>query len=66
MMKPQEVARSYDTIADRWNDERFPRSNGIEQHKRALTFTDLRGRALDKLWAPKTGSYISSDLRLRW
>lgn len=46
-MKPQEVAKSYDSIADRWTGEDFPRSNGIEPHKRAITFTELRGRALD-------------------
>lgn len=46
-MKPDDVARSYDAIADRWNDAGFPRENGIAQHQRAIAFTELRGAALD-------------------
>ncbi|MEM7098983.1 MAG: methyltransferase domain-containing protein [Pseudomonadota bacterium] len=37
-MKPEEVAQSYNQIADRWNGDQFQRSNGITQHERALTF----------------------------
>lgn len=46
-MIPREVATSYDLIADRWNDDAFPRSNGIEQHKRAIAFVKQKRHALD-------------------
>jgi 2-polyprenyl-3-methyl-5-hydroxy-6-metoxy-1,4-benzoquinol methylase len=46
-MIPREVATSYDLIADRWNDESFPRSNGIHQHKRAIAFLTQKRHALD-------------------
>jgi len=46
-MGPLDVAKSYDQIADHWAGDRFPRDNGIAQHERAITFTDLRGPALD-------------------
>ena len=46
-MNPKDIARSYDSIADRWASDRFPRDNGIEQHKRAIAFSRSSGRALD-------------------
>ena len=46
-MKSRDVAKSYDSIADRWNSDDFPRSNGIEQHKRALAFLGQGSSALD-------------------
>jgi SAM-dependent methyltransferase len=46
-MLPSEVAQSYDRIAARWADSDFDRSNGIEQHERAIGFTSQRGAALD-------------------
>jgi SAM-dependent methyltransferase len=46
-MTPDEVARSYDALADQWNDERFARSNGIAQHERAIAFLDHKRHALD-------------------
>lgn len=46
-MKPSEVGNSYDRIAQRWYDDSFPRSNGIEQHVRALAFVKEHGHALD-------------------
>ena len=46
-MNPKDVAKSYDSIAERWNSEDFPRQNGVEQHKRAIAFVKRRGRALD-------------------
>ncbi len=46
-MQPDEVARSYDTLASLWDSDRFPRENGIEQHRRALQFCRARGRAID-------------------
>ena len=46
-MDPQDVARSYDRIAHRWDGDDFPRESGVAQHERAVAFTDLRGPALD-------------------
>ncbi|HVY06528.1 MAG TPA: class I SAM-dependent methyltransferase [Burkholderiales bacterium] len=46
-MTPQQVAASYDELADRWNSDDFPRSNGIGQHERALAFAGIGRRALD-------------------
>jgi len=46
-VKPEDVARSYDQIAEIWDSDRFPRDNGIAQHERAIAFTALRGPALD-------------------
>jgi len=46
-MTPDEIAKSYDQIADQWNSDSFPRSNGIEQHERAIAFLEERGNALD-------------------
>ncbi|GAB1255881.1 hypothetical protein NBRC116494_03830 [Aurantivibrio plasticivorans] len=46
-MKPTDTGKAYDTITDRWTSDRFDMHNGIEQHRRAITFTDNRGYALD-------------------
>ena len=46
-MTPDEIASSYDQLADHWNSDEFPRSNGIEQHARAIAFVEARGDALD-------------------
>lgn len=46
-MTPDEIARSYDQIADRWNSSDFQRTNGIEQHERAMAFLENRRYALD-------------------
>jgi 2-polyprenyl-3-methyl-5-hydroxy-6-metoxy-1,4-benzoquinol methylase len=47
-MHPNEVAKSYDRIASRWTSSAFDRNNGIEQHKRALSFLSRTGgTALD-------------------
>ena len=46
-MTPDEVARNYDQIADRWHRDVFPEANGIAQHERAIAFVDEPGRALD-------------------
>mgnify|MGYP001817202149 FL=1 len=46
-MTPDEIARSYDQIADQWNSDAFPRTNGIEQHDRAVEFVKQRRHALD-------------------
>ncbi len=45
-MNPDEVGRSYDSIAERWRAPEYP-LNGIPQHERALKFMKSRGYALD-------------------
>jgi 2-polyprenyl-3-methyl-5-hydroxy-6-metoxy-1,4-benzoquinol methylase len=46
-MKPEDVARSYDELAERWNSPDFPRENGVAAHRRAVAFAKRRGAALD-------------------
>ncbi len=46
-MTPDEIAKSYDQIADHWDSDAFPRTNGIEQHERAIAFLKKRRSALD-------------------
>jgi SAM-dependent methyltransferase len=46
-MTPQEIAQSYDQIADRWHSDTFPRDNGIPQHERAIAFLNEKHHALD-------------------
>lgn len=46
-MNPAQTGKNYDTIIDRWSDARFNMQNGIEQHKKAISFTTSRGKALD-------------------
>lgn len=46
-MDPQEIASSYDALANHWNSENFHRENGIEQHMRAIRFSKRSGAALD-------------------
>lgn len=46
-MKPQEIGKAYDKITHLWEREEFNRTNGIEQHKRALSFVEHKGKALD-------------------
>jgi trans-aconitate methyltransferase len=46
-MKPTDVARSYDALAERWARPQFDQSNGIDQHRRALRFSPSLGAALD-------------------
>ena len=46
-MKPEDIARSYDAIADRWASDDFPADEGIAQHERAIAFAGGRGAALD-------------------
>ena len=42
-MHPNQVAESYDQIASKWTSSAFDRGNGIEQHKRALSFISGQG-----------------------
>jgi SAM-dependent methyltransferase len=46
-MKPDEIAKSYDQIADHWDSDEFPRSDGIEHHERAIAFVKERRNAID-------------------
>jgi SAM-dependent methyltransferase len=45
-MTPAEIARSYDSIADRWLEPNLA-TNGIRQHEHALKFRSGGGLALD-------------------
>jgi predicted TPR repeat methyltransferase len=45
-MKPEEIGRSYDTIADQWLRPNL-QANGIAQHERAIQFCKNRQWALD-------------------
>ncbi len=46
-MLPIHVAESYDRIAARWTSPGFDGTNGLEQHKRAMSFVPHVGKALD-------------------
>ncbi len=46
-MKPTDIGTAYDQITHLWTSEKFNRSNGIQQHERALAFIKNRGNALD-------------------
>ncbi|MCL6415720.1 class I SAM-dependent methyltransferase [Aestuariirhabdus sp. Z084] len=46
-MNPEDIGKAYDTITQLWQSDDFNRQNGIEQHRRAIAFTDARGNALD-------------------
>ena len=46
-MKPGETGEGYDQLADHWDSDAFPRTNGIAQHERAIAFVERRLHALD-------------------
>lgn len=46
-MKPEQIASSYNLIAQHWDCPEFNHANGIEQHVRALKFMSGCGTALD-------------------
>jgi len=51
-MHPEQTGKHYDTIVDRWDDDRFNMKNGIDQHLKALSFAPSsfatsKGKALD-------------------
>lgn len=46
-LTPDEVAASYDRIAERWILDTFPPDNGIAAHERALAFLKHKRTALD-------------------
>lgn len=46
-MNPRQTGKAYDQITHLWEHEGFNRNNGIEQHKRAIAFSENKGNALD-------------------
>lgn len=46
-MKPSDIGEAYNQITHLWENEKFNRLNGIEQHERAIAFVRNRGKALD-------------------
>ncbi len=56
-MKPHDIGKAYNQIIHLWESEKFNRNNGIEQHKRAISFVKNRGRALD-IGCGCTGRFI--------
>ncbi|MCG7587735.1 class I SAM-dependent methyltransferase [Photobacterium sp. OFAV2-7] len=56
-MKPTEIGKAYNQITHLWESNDFDINNGIEQHKRAITFTKGRGHALD-IGCGCTGRFI--------
>jgi len=46
-MKPTDIGKAYDQIIHLWDGDAFNRKNGIEQHERAISFVQHRGKALD-------------------
>ncbi|WP_249975827.1 class I SAM-dependent methyltransferase [Vreelandella olivaria] len=57
-MKPVDIGRAYDQITHLWQSDKFNLANGIEAHKRALSFVKNRGRALD-IGCGCTGRFIN-------
>lgn len=56
-MKPEQIGKAYDQITHIWQGESFNLENGIDQHKRAISFTEKRGKALD-IGCGCTGRFI--------
>ena len=46
-MNPSKQAENYDKIASHWASDNFNLENGIEQHKRALQFSQNKESAID-------------------
>lgn len=56
-MKPIEIGKAYDQITHLWENKKFNMNNGIEPHKKAVSFTSKRGKALD-IGCGCTGRFI--------
>lgn len=56
-MKPEAIGLAYDIITHLWQREDFNRDNGIEAHKRAISFVENRGNTLD-IGCGLTGRFI--------
>ena len=46
-MNPQEIAQSYNALADHWNGDKLHRENGIPQHERTIRFSNKSGATID-------------------
>ncbi len=46
-MNPVDTGKHYDTLTHLWDNAKFNRQNGIEQHRRAIQFVGQKGKALD-------------------
>jgi SAM-dependent methyltransferase len=46
-MNPVDQANNYNKIAHHWDGPKFNRSNGVEQHKRAIKYSQGSGKAID-------------------
>lgn len=56
-MDPKQIGQAYNQITHLWESPKFNLNNGIEAHKRALSYTSLRGQALD-IGCGLTGRFI--------
>lgn len=57
-MEPTEIGKAYDSITERWSEDRFNMKNGLAQHRRAIQFAKSKGAALD-VGCGRTGRIIS-------
>jgi 2-polyprenyl-3-methyl-5-hydroxy-6-metoxy-1,4-benzoquinol methylase len=56
---PNDIANSYDLIASRWMSPDFDCTNGLEQHKRALSFMAQKGGAALDVGCGSSGRFLS-------
>ena len=56
-MNPTDIGKAYNQITHLWESDKFNRNNGIEPHKRALSFVKNKGKALD-IGCGCTGRFI--------
>ncbi|WP_394391243.1 class I SAM-dependent methyltransferase [Shewanella woodyi] len=56
-MKPVDIGKAYSQITHIWDRDKFDMSNGVEQHKKAISFVEKRGNALD-IGCGCTGRFI--------
>lgn len=57
-MKPSDIGKAYNQITHLWESEDFNKSNGIEQHEKAIAFVEKKGKALD-VGCGCTGRFIN-------
>ncbi|MDO6680089.1 trans-aconitate 2-methyltransferase [Shewanella sp. 4_MG-2023] len=57
-MKPIDIGKAYNQITHIWDSQKFDMSNGIVQHKKAISFVKNRGKALD-IGCGCTGRFIA-------
>ncbi len=56
-MKPTDIGQAYDQITHIWQSGKFNMNNGIDAHRRALSFAKHKGKALD-IGCGCTGRFI--------